>query len=508
MPIPENTLFAAIDIGSNSFRLEFARYELGQLVFAGYHKEMVRLGGGLTADSELTPAVMATGLACLQRFSEHLRGMPPDCVIAVATQALREATNREFFLQSATKTLGFPLRTISGREEARLIYNGVSRLLPQNQESRLVVDIGGRSTEVIVGQGFTAERSESMAIGSVNLSLLHFSEGKFSSKHIKRAISHAVGILEHGLMVTQDFSWEHAYGASGTIGAIADILIATGMSDGSITIEHLHTLLEHLLKAGSPEKLRLEGLRDDRRPVLAGGLCALMAVFQVFNINVLNPAKGALRHGLLYDLLSIHHAKYPDHRDSFTNNTINLREQTVRRLQQRYRVDVVQAQRVHDLVLSWADELGMSSASLDYSAQLHEIGTIVSHVDYHKHGAYLIDRCDVLGFSSGELKKITALILGQCGGLRKMESYWQDTSFMRKMLFLRLAVIFCSARKDPPKHPLRLIPLKQGQGLSLHVNGDWMNDMPHTLYRLQEEVAQWKKTPFSLELVLSKPILD
>ncbi|MDP3412295.1 MAG: Ppx/GppA family phosphatase, partial [Polaromonas sp.] len=290
------TRLAAVDLGSNSFRLEIGRLDHGQIHRTEYLKETVRQGNGLDEERNLTREAMQRGWECLARFGERLAGFRQNEVRAVATQTLREARNRDEFLARAHQVLGFPIDVISGREEARLIYQGVAHMLPQSGERRLVVDIGGRSTEMILGQGLDALVMESYRVGSVGWSMKYFPDGQFTARAFAAAEVAAKAVLDEALNLYPSTSWEIAYGSSGTVGAVADVLAAAGMPQGMITREGLNWLLDRLLKAQSADRLRLEGMKDDRRAVIGGGVSVLRAVFELLDITQMQVAQGALRH--------------------------------------------------------------------------------------------------------------------------------------------------------------------------------------------------------------------
>ncbi|HSF70955.1 MAG TPA: exopolyphosphatase, partial [Methylotenera sp.] len=299
---PLETLLAAVDLGSNSFRLEIGRYNNGQIHRVDYLKEAVRQGGDLDADRNLRPEAIERGLKCLARFGEAIKNLPKQNVRAVATQTLREAKNRDEFLKLAKKALGYDVEVISGVEEARLIYQGVSRLLPQSDERRLVIDIGGRSTEFILGQHLNAETTDSLRVGSVTWSLKYFADGQLSEKNFERAEIAAESFLDAVADIYQPAYWDVAYGASGTVGAIAEILAAAGFAEDTITRKGLTWLRAQLIKAKTIDKIELIGLKEDRKAVIAGGLSVLIGIFDLLKLDTLVVAKGALRHGLLYDM--------------------------------------------------------------------------------------------------------------------------------------------------------------------------------------------------------------
>lgn len=300
-------LLAAIDIGSNSCLLEIGHFAGERLVSQTCRKETIRLGGSLDAQGRLSDEAMERGWSCLRRFAPLIAALPPQQVRAVATQTLREATNRAEFLTRGSAILGVPIEVIDGEEEARLIYQGVARLLPPSTRRRLVVDIGGRSTEVCLGQGFSAQRTRSVEIGSVAWSMRHFADGGLRPEQFDAAQASARALLQP---LAADFSpahWEQAYGASGTAGAISRVLAAQAggpqrHAPGLITRPGLHWLQAQLQQQGHSSQVQLAGLREELRPVIGGGVSVMQAVFQLFGIEEMRVTQGSLRHGLLYDL--------------------------------------------------------------------------------------------------------------------------------------------------------------------------------------------------------------
>ena len=488
--MPSGPLLAAVDLGSNSYRLEIGRLDHGQLQRVEYLKETVRQGNGLDEARNLTQEAMERGWACLARFAERLAGFQPRQVRAVATQTLREARNRDAFLARAHEILGFPIDVISGREEARLIYQGVAHLLPESGEKRLVVDIGGRSTELILGRGTQAEVMESYRVGSVAWSMRYFADGQFSTSAFERAEIAAQAVLDEALSAYPQGSWEVAYGSSGTIGAVADVLGASGYPAGEVTREGLDWLVGQLLQARSAERVRLPGLKDDRRPVIGGGVSVLRAVFSLLGIERMQAAQGALRHGVLFDML--------DRSDAATD----VRARTVRRLAVQFGTDAAQAERVRRVASHFlrqlrpaAPELERLERELDWAARLHEIGSLVSHSDYHKHGAYILDNADAPGFAQHELHRLGLLVLGHRGKLRKLDADFGDAGFVQQLLCLRLAVILCHARRDPDLRGLRLA--QAGHAFRLEAPPAWTAAYPQSAHLLREETAAWQKTPWA-----------
>lgn len=489
------SLLAAIDLGSNSFRLEIGRLDHGQVHRVEYLKETVRQGSGLDESRNLTPEAMERGWACLGRFAERLAGFQRQQVRAVATQTLREARNREVFLARAMQVLGFPIDVVSGREEARLIYQGVAHLLPQSDERRLVVDIGGRSTELILGRQYQAEVMESFRVGSVAWSLKYFPDGQFTPAAFAHAEIAAQAVLDEALAVYTRDAWDVAYGSSGTIGAVADVLGASGQVAGEVTRDGLDWLVQQLQQARSAERVRLPGLKEDRRAVIGGGVSVLRAVMSLLGIERLQAAQGALRHGVLYDLLDREHAE------------TDVRTSTVQRLAAKFGVDAAQAARVGRVACHFLRQLRSTEApasvqrherKLGWAAQLHEIGSLISHSDYHKHGAYILEHADAPGFAQPELHRLGLLVLGQRGKLRKLEADFGDELLVQQLLSLRLAVLLCHARRDPDLQGLRLRDL--GGAFTLAVPPAWAAVFPQSAHLLREEAAAWQKTPATLAL--------
>ncbi len=500
MPAPSPTRWgadalAAIDLGSNSFRLEIARLRGGDYKSLAYWKEPIRLGAGLDADKNLTEAAMVRALDCLRRFGAELQGFGAERVRAVATQTLREARNRDAFLLLAQEALGHPVEVIAGREEARLIYAGVSRLQPR-AEPRLVIDIGGRSTELIIGQGPQPLRAESFAVGSVGLSMRFFPEGKLTAEAFRDAQIAAAAEFEEGLALfakgAAEPDWSEVLGASGTVGAVSSILEASGVSkDGSIDAEGLRWLIEQAIAAGHVRELRLPGLKEDRRGVVAGGLAILYTLISLFGIPRLLPAKGALRQGLVFDLAE--RLKLYEHRDSR-----DLREPTVQATQLRFGVDLEQAARVRGLAERLHGQLlaepdAERQLELGWTAAWHELGTLVSQHDHHRHSQYLIAHLDAPGFSQNQLRRMGLLALGQRGGLRKLEGELaNDNELLWQLLALRLALIKCHPRA--PIEPSRMQLQRQGRVVQVRMSKGWAERQPQGVYLLREEAQAWAKT--------------
>ena len=496
------SLYAAIDLGSNSFRLEIGQMDAGQLRRVEYIKETVRQGNGLDADRNLTEDAMTRGWECLARFGERIAGFKPNQVRAVATQTLREARNRDEFLAKAKRMLGFPIEVIAGREEARLIYLGVSHMLPQSDERRLVVDIGGRSTEMILGRHENATTLESYRVGSVGWSMKYFPEGLWTPSAFKSAEIAAKAVLDEAQILFNRQHWDKCYGSSGTVGAVSDVLTAAGWPEGSVTREGLAWLKDRLLKAQKPDNLRLDAVKEDRKPVIGGGLAVLQAVFDLLQIDEMHSAQGALRHGALFDLIE-------------REGMQDVRSSMVDWLAQRFGTDKLQAERVSRTAQDLLQALIPDSVDnpiaerqrylqkLHWACQLHETGMRISHSDYHMHGAYILDNTDLQGFTLDELHRLSQLVLGHRGKLRKLESDLEDVRFVQQLMALRLAVILCHARRDPDLSGLNLVCDAQRRIAQLSIKADWAELWPQSAHLLREEKNAWLKTDWDFQVQMN-----
>lgn len=484
-------LLAAVDLGSNSFRLEIGRIEGSHILTQGYWKETVRLAAGLDEEQRLTRKAMDTALDTLARMNERLRGLPASQVRAVGTQTLRVARNAADFLRRAEKVLGYPIEVIAGREEARLIFEGCAHTLPLSSARRLVVDIGGASTELIIGRGYAAERAESFKVGCVNTSVRFFKDGIIDRASLKKAQVAVAAELEEAAELFSRRHWDEAYGSSGTAGAVSDILRAQGWSDGAITAEALLRLRHALLDAGEIRRIKLAGLKAERQEVIAGGVAVLSAVFDVLGVHEMRPARGALRVGVLYDLLGRR-----EHRD--------VRSVAVERMQARFGVDVAQARGVALIATQLHEALDPGADAdarhrLDWAAALHEVGFAVSHGDYHKHGAYLVQHSDMAGFSTHEQERVALLVLGQRGNLRKLGEAIAEPTRLAKILALRLAVILMHARR-PVRLPEWSLRARDGR-IEFALDGAWLSRHPLTQHLLEEEAVAWQRAGVDLRLV-------
>jgi len=494
LPPPDAPL-AAVDMGSNSFRLETGQLVRGRYRRITYIKETVRLGGGLDGNGLLTEQAAERGLACLHRFAMMLTGFAPTQVRAVATQTLREARNRDAFLLRAQATLGYPIEVISGREEARLIYAGVAHLQPSDRR-RLVIDIGGRSTEMILGEGERPTKAESFAVGSVSLSMRHFPDGVLSASRFRSAQVAAGAELEEALLPFAPDRWEEALGSSGTVGAVSQVIAAAGRDEGLITPANLQWLIGRCVAAGHIDKLDLPSLKVERRPVIAGGLALLYTLAAQFGIERLASARGALRQGVIIDLHERLTARRAGHALRASPVTGDRRDASVLDLQGRFEIDADHAARVRAVALAlYRDVMPEDiegARELGWAADLHEMGLMVSHHDHHRHSAYLLAHVDAPAFSQTQQRALANIVLGQRGGLRKIEEALTDRRFALQVMALRLAVIKCHARSEVRGDALTLEA--DGDAVRLRMADGWAEARPRTLYLLQEEAQAWERS--------------
>lgn len=480
-------LIAAVDLGSNSFRLQIGRVVGNQIYPLDGLKEPVRLASGLTREKRLDVAAQARGLEALARFGELLRGLAPGAVRAVATNTLRVAKNAPQFLARAEAALGFPIEVISGREEARLIHLGVAHTLPNPQQRQLVVDIGGGSTEFIIGSNFQPQLLESIYMGCVSFTLCYFPGGGVARRGMKEAELAARKELQTIVHTYRAAGWEEAVGSSGTAKAIVDLLELNNLNprgEVGITREGLERLRALLLAAGNAARLKLDGLRADRLAVLPGGIAIMSAVFREFGLERMTFSEGALRLGVLYDLLGRYH-----HED--------LREATVAQFMQRYEVDPRQAARVCRTARRLFGELTAGKTAdddvdlqfLSWAGRLHEIGISVAHSSYHKHSAYIIENADMPGFSWRDQQRLARVVLGHRGKLERVRAGTREAADWMLIFALRVAALLHRSRDDAADAPVTAAVT--AKGFLLTVDASWLEASPLTAAALADEAAQW-----------------
>ena len=494
----DHPLLAAIDLGSNSFRLKIVRVENNQLYTLDILREPIRLAAGLDDSRQLDSASQKRALACLARFGERLQGLPKDAVRAVGTNALRMAKNSSKFLQQAETALGYPIEIIAGREEARLIYLGVAYSLPQMDGKRLVVDIGGGSTEFIIGQGVNPLNLESLNMGCVSHSLKFFANGKITPANMQQAEQAACDEIR---TISNQFThahWDVAFGSSGSARVLGEIFEQSGLANGDVSVVKgdinltgLERLRELLLNAGDVTRLNLPGLKPERAPVLPGGLAIMLAVFRELGIARMQITSGALREGVLYDLLDRAHDQ-------------DMRDVTAHQMMQRYHVDALQAARVERLAQHLAQQfLGEhtnqpSLRTLSWAVSLHEMGLHIAYEGYHKHTAYLLKNADMQGFTKKEQDRLSLLTLAHRGGLEKMRGLLNSAEDVALVMALRLAVIFFRSRNNfsQPEIQARF----SGTKFYLAIEPEWLAYHPLIHHALQAEVKEWKEVGYGMQI--------
>jgi exopolyphosphatase / guanosine-5'-triphosphate,3'-diphosphate pyrophosphatase len=477
-------LLAAVDLGSNSFHLQVGRVDGGQIYPLDTLREVVRLGAGLTSEKRIDRATQTRALEALQRIGERLRGLPRSAVRVVGTNTLRVAKNAPQFLREARAALGFPIEVIAGREEARLIYLGVAHSMPPSAQNRLVVDIGGGSTEFIIGKGLDPLLTESLYMGCVSYSLAYFPEGRIEKSRFKKAELAARQELAGMAGEYRNAGWQEAVGSSGTARALESILRENGYTGEGITLEGLEKLKNLLLKHERADPDRIAGLRKDRAAVIPGGLAIMLAVFSELGIERMAVSDGALRHGVLYDLLG-----RVQHRD--------MREATVTQFMRRYHVDAAQAERVRLLALRIFDSLNKEKEDqepdrllLDWAARLAEIGLSVAHAQYHKHSAYILSNADMPGFSRMEQQRLARIVLAHRGKLGKMQDAGLEGGDWTLVFALRIAALVLRNRTDARFPMLRVEGDKSGYGIDLPQA--WLEENPLAAAALDTESRNWE----------------
>lgn len=493
--MPHHTL-AAVDLGSNSFHLQISRVVDSQLYPLDALKETVRLGAGVTADKSIDPETAARALAALKLFAERLRGLPNDAVRVVGTNALRVAKNANAFVKEAEAALGYPIEIIAGREEARLIYIGVANSLPPSNNQRLVVDIGGGSTEFIVGHRLKPKLVESLYMGCVTFSERYFPGGVMDRRAFRDAQMAARKEIEQIAARFHKEGWKEAYGSSGTAKALGIIFAENGITTEGISLRGLEWLRDKAVKAGSFKSLDLPGVKSDRLPVLPGGLAIMLTIFEELQLRHMAVADTALRDGVLQDLLGRTH-----HDD--------IRDATVEAMSKRYHVDQTQAARVKQLALSLFERIDESPDAevafqrrqeMAWACRLHEIGIDIAQAGFHKHSAYVIAYADMPGFSKREQASLAKLVLAQRGKLGKVAADLpRGSTFAAKVLCIRMAVLLSRSRRNVDFKRFGLSKINQDFRLS--VDAAWLDANSLTDYELHQEAQEWASEGMKLEIV-------
>ena len=486
--------YAAIDLGSNSFHLIVAQDEHGHLKIIDRLREAVRLGQALTEDGYFTQQGIETALACLQRFGERVRGVSSKSIRVVGTNALRVATNAQELLDQGEINLGKRIEIISGVEEARLTYQGVVSSL-HNDDARFLIDIGGSSTELVIGEGKNPKLLTSVNMGCVTWTEKYFKHEKITAKHFKTASFAALMKLESETKRYKKHKPDVTIGSSGTIKAISRLISESGWNEGVMNIDSLYSLRDKIIEDGTSKKLTSKLVSDDRLQVLPGGLSILITLFETFSIKQMKLAEGALREGILFDLWGRTHEA-------------DVRENTVQALQKRYSIDIEQSKNVAKTVLELLNSLQgdweFSEEWIDYlrwASEIHEIGISISYNQYHKHGAYILSNADMAGFSQLEQNLLAILVKNHRkkpdGPQFKQfrDEYRHDIAHL--CVILRLAVILNRGRYFSTKPPLYLSTNKKH--VTIHVSDNWLDEHPLILADLEQEIKYLKQ----LDIVLT-----
>ncbi|MCG3201987.1 MAG: Exopolyphosphatase [Gammaproteobacteria bacterium] len=492
----ESQCAAAVDLGSNSFHMIVAEVDESRLKVIDKMREMVRLAGGLDEKNRLSEEVMQRAVECLRRFGQRLRAVPSGRVRAVGTNTLRKARNSAQFIGRAEDALGHAIDIIAGHEEARLIYLGVSHSLEDDSRRRLVVDIGGGSTEIILGRKFEPRRMESLHMGCVGSSLRFFPDGRITAERMRAAEIAALQELEPIATVYREIGWETSIGASGTVLAIAEAVHDAGWCKDGISAAALKKLSKALVAAGNAADVKMAGVTAERAPVFPGGVAILTAVFEALEIEQMSCASGALREGLIYDLAG-------------RLQQDDIRERTVADLADRYRIDATQADGVKRKAVAlwemvreeWQLDTEEYQRLLGWAACLHEIGLSISHSQYHKHSAYLLNNLDMPGFSRGEQQRMAFLVRAHRRKfpLTELQALPDDDvqPVRRLCVLLRLAVLLHRARANAEMP--RIEVEVDGETLKLRFPEDWLQTHPLTAADLELEGDYLKAAGFRLK---------
>lgn len=477
--------YAAIDLGSNSFHLVISRYDHGEFTVIDRKKEVVRLAAGLDENNNLSDEVAERALACLEQFGQLLRALPSSHVRVVGTNALRRLSDSKTFLEKAERALGHNVEIIAGREEARLIYLGVSKWSPKGDDSRLVIDIGGGSTEIIAGKAETAHRRESLEVGCVVLTKQFFADGVLTKERFDQAKLAAELAIQPVVNQFRLQGWSHVIGCSGTMKSIASAIASSGLSNDGINNAGIKKLLEMAISAGHVDNLKIPGLSADRTPVFAGGLSIVLALFELFEIDMMSVSDIALREGVLYDLVG---------RSSTADDT---RDITVAAMTKRWAVDQEHSEQVSKTAMdlyqqvapSWDIVDGLFEDIINWSAKLHEVGLSVSHDGYNKHGGYIVENADMAGFAQRDQVLLAALIIGHRRkfpiGLFESLPSNLVTPAKRMAVILRLSVLLHRGRNGLSLD--NLSAKAEGPQFKIQFSEGWLENNPLTEADLKQE---------------------
>ena len=496
VPIKDGELIAAVDLGSNSFHIVVARMEHGEPRVIDRLRDSVRLAAGLRSDGTLDAAHRARALASLARFRQRIESLPSANVRAVATNTVRRLASPHGFLGAAEAALGHPVEIVSGREEGRLIFLGVAHDLPASREPRLVVDVGGGSTEFIIGRGLAPLHTESVQAGCIASTLRFFPGGRLTRKRWQRARSEVGVLLQQFAEDFRESGWQEAYGSSGSAKAVDAVVQAMGLTDDGVTLDALAELREAVLEQGQMDLLRLPGLTEERAPVFAGALVIFEAAFEALGIDHMRVCESSMREGLLWDLLGRAGGSDP-------------RTGSIDALAARYGVDRPQARRVEQTALSLFDQVARAwkldaeaREWLSWAARVHEIGLAIAHSQHHHHGAYILRHADLAGFSRQEQQLLAAVIEAHrrkpAKALISVLPQRYRALARHVTALLRLAVLFRRARRTESLPPLELGATSHR--LRLAIPGGWLDAHPLTGADLEQEQGPMAELGLTLEI--------
>ncbi|MGZ4959162.1 MAG: exopolyphosphatase [Methylomonas sp.] len=495
MPHQIPTSVAAVDLGSNSFHMIICSIKDGKLQIIDRLKEMVRLAAGLDNSRNLDQLTQERALACLERFGQRISNFPPNSVRIVGTNTLRLAKNSQQFINKAEKALGHPIHIISGIEEARLIYQGVAHSLASNANNRFVMDIGGSSTEYIIGQHDTAHTKESLNMGCVTVSQNFFKKGAISRKAFKKATLFAERHLEPFQGKFNRRHWDEAIGASGSLRTVSNVLQTSGWSNNGITMDGLEHLVTHLLKLNHIDQIVFPALSIERRPVFIGAVAIVYATFKTLNIGQMTVSDGALREGLVHDLLG----RIYDH---------DIRSQTSRMIAERYHTDREHTEQLKETIRYMAAQLEdqpcfadnpASLQFLEWAADLHEIGFEIAHSQYHKHSAYIIENGDLAGFSKQDQLVLSTLVRCQrkkfnLARFAELPVPWRQYAPILTILLRLARLLHRNRHTSRPDFKITL----DARDILVEFPERWLEQSPLTQADLEQEMCYLADAKFKL----------
>ncbi|MEG9544640.1 exopolyphosphatase [Mannheimia sp. HC-2023] len=490
--------FAAIDLGSNSFHMIVARIVNGSIQVLSRLKRRVRLADGLDENLILSQEAIDRGVDCLALFAKRLKGFSPENVKVVGTYTLRRASNKQDFLDQAKAVFPYSISIISGQEEARLIYSGVSHTQPETGR-KLVVDIGGGSTEITIGDNFNPIRAESRHMGCVSFAKRFFPKGELTIELFDSAYQLAMEKIEDLMWEYQELGWEHALGSSGTIKTVHQVLIANGYRDGLITEPRLQKMIDLCLEFKSLHDIKMRGLLEERADVLVPGLAILLALFHTFKIETLRYSNGALREGVMYGL-----------EKSFQVG--DIRQRTAEALVEQFDLDKKQAARVEktafmlfDQIRCWKNRRQIEDfrSMLKWASLLHEIGIVVNHNNVHRHSAYLISNRDLPGFDFEQQTLLAVLMRYHLKGFKRSDirsiNRYQYRDILTLVRLFRLAVLLNRSRQATIE-PKQIFLTIENNDWNLVFNESFLSQNPLVLADLEDEQKTLSTADLSLTI--------